>query len=171
MICVIDESSPHNWAASDFYEHWLLIISNIWNNYGIHKQRAGMGVEVGCHHHKEFKGEWGSLRQSGEFTRWNVNSTDRSVSKALCCPEEVWSRAAGPPPTGQSMRKWDLCSGESILLLVLRSFSVSKSHLRLPLYVFFPDVLTYCLTCCWVFRWCTSNVQTKNSSFFKAYLT
>lgn len=37
---------------------------------------------------------------SREFTRRNVNSADGWVSKALCCPEEVWSRAAGPPPTG-----------------------------------------------------------------------
>lgn len=35
-----------------------------------------------------------------EFTRWNVNRTDGWVSKALCCPEEVWSRAAGPLLTG-----------------------------------------------------------------------
>ena len=39
-------------------------------------------------------------RISCEFTRWNVNRTDGWVSKALCCPEEVWSRAAGPPLTG-----------------------------------------------------------------------
>lgn len=37
---------------------------------------------------------------SSEFTRWNVNSADGWVSKALCCPEEVWSGAPGPPLTG-----------------------------------------------------------------------
>ena len=39
-------------------------------------------------------------RVSWEFTRWNVNRADGWVSKALCCPEEIWPRAAGPPLTG-----------------------------------------------------------------------
>lgn len=101
MIWVIDESSPHNWAASDFSEHWLSIISNIWNNYGIHKQRMGWGLGMGAiitRNSKESEAVWD--RVSWEFTSWNVNSADGWVSKALCCPEEVWSRAAGPPLTG-----------------------------------------------------------------------
>lgn len=49
MICVIDESFPHNRAASDFSEGRLSIIPSIWNDYTEHinKEPLGLGVEVG----------------------------------------------------------------------------------------------------------------------------
>lgn len=71
------------------------------------------------------------------------------------------------------MWKWDLCSGENILLLVLCCYSVSKSHLRLPLLVFLPSVVTY-----WHAAEFVDDVQVmfKHSipfckANFKAYLT
>lgn len=62
MICVIDESSPHDWGTSNLSEHWLSLTPNIWNNCGIHKQQAGDGVW--CHRHEQLKGERRSERMS-----------------------------------------------------------------------------------------------------------
>ncbi len=64
-------------------------------------KELGWGLGLGAiisRNSKESGAVWD--RVSSEFTRWNVNNTDGWVSKALCCPEEVWSRAAGPPLTG-----------------------------------------------------------------------
>lgn len=172
MICVIDESSPHNWAASDFSEHWLSIISNIWNSYGIHKQRAGWGLGVGCHHREEFKGEAGQSEAevSREFTRRNVNSADGWVSKALCCPEEVWSRAAGPPANRPRLCGNGICALGRAFFCSCCALTVYESHIwGLPSMFSSPDVLTYRLARCWVCRWCTSDVQTEHSSVSKPF--
>ena len=175
MICVIDESSPHNWAASDFSEHWLSIISNIWNNYGIHKQRAGVGGGgVGG----RVPSSLGIQRRAGqfetevsqEFTRRNVNSTDGWVSKALCCPEEVWSRAAGPPSTGPDYVEMGSALGgkhssaRAVLLQCMKVTSEASCLCFRP-----PDVLTYRLAHCWVCRWCTRDAQNGAFLFSKPF--
>lgn len=157
MICVIDESSPHNWAASDFSEHWLSIISNIWNNYGIHKQKSCGGGWGWVPSSQGFQRGVGRL--SWEFTRQNVNRTDGWVSKALCCPEEVWSRVAGPPLTGPdyvemgSLLWGEHSSARAVLLQCIKVTSKASS-------VGFPSQCCDLLAYCWVCRWCTSDVQT-----------
>lgn len=64
-------------------------------------KEQGWGLGLGAIITRNSKESWAVTNKVGwEFTRWNVNRTDGWVSKAFCCPEEVWSRAAGPPLTG-----------------------------------------------------------------------
>lgn len=68
-------------------------ISSIWNKLGgMCKQSA----EVGWHHNKMFQRERSSLRPTRRRVYALECKQKRWVDQhVLCCPEEVWMRAAG----------------------------------------------------------------------------
>ncbi len=107
----------------------------------------GWGLGLGAIITRNSK-ESGAVWVSWEFIRWNVNSTDGWVSKALCCPEKVWSRAAGPPPTSPDyMEMGSLLWGEhsSARAALLQCMKVTS---KASLFVFLPEFLTCWLACC-----------------------
>lgn len=158
MICVIDESFPHNWAASDFSEHWLSIISSIWNNYMEHINKgpgweSGLGAIITWN--SKANGEVCD-RVGRELTRRNVNSAGGWVSVLSVVLRKSGQELLDPRYEAYIMWKWDLCSSLSTHLLPLCSSSAWKTSLWLLL-----AFLTYCLSCCWSCRWCTDDLQTK----------
>lgn len=81
MICIIDESSPHNWAASNFAEHWLSFATSGTTAEYINNE-LGRGLGLGAILASSLK-ESGAARGSVGWAsrRWNVNRPDGWVSE------------------------------------------------------------------------------------------